>query len=101
MRPVLLAIILAALALPQDLLPPDVVLLSRIKRHVSADLAQLPNISCLETLQREHQAPAGKLRPLDTVRLEVLTDGKHELYAAPGDRKFSEEHPIRYVGSGV
>jgi hypothetical protein len=101
MRRALLALLLAALAFPQDLLPPGVLILSRIKRHVAADLAQLPNISCLETIQREHRPPNGKLHPLDTVRLEVLTNGRHELYAPPGDRKFSEEHPIRYVGSGV
>jgi hypothetical protein len=38
---------------------------------------------------------------LDTVRLEVLTDGHKELFASPGDRKFSEQHPISYAGSGV
>jgi hypothetical protein len=30
-----------------------------------------------------------------------LANGSKELYAAPGERRFSEEHPIRYVGSGV
>src|SRR5690242_8270145 len=97
-----LVLALAALAAAQDdLLPPGVLLLSRVKRHVAAELDQLPNISCLETVQREHQVPKGKLVPLDTVRLEVLTNGKKELYAAPGDRKFSEDHPIHYIGSGV
>jgi hypothetical protein len=38
---------------------------------------------------------------LDTVRLEVLANGDRELYASPGDRKFSEQHPISYIGSGV
>jgi hypothetical protein len=101
MRCLLLSLLLAASAIAQDLLPPGVLLLSRIQRHVAAELAQLPNISCLETIQREYQLANGKLRPLDTVRLEVLTNGRKELYAAPGDRKFSEEHPIQYVGSGV
>ena len=85
----------------QDLFPPGVLLLSRVQRHAKEEIARLPNISCLETLQREHQAPGGKLRPLDTVRLEVLSNGSHELYAAPGERKFSEGHPVRYVASGV
>ena len=85
----------------QDLFPPGVLLLSRIQRHAREEIARLPNISCLETIQREHQAPGGRLRPLDTVRLEVLSNGAHELYAAPGERKFSEGHPVRYVGSGV
>ena len=41
------------------------------------------------------------MRPLDTVRLEVLTNGDKELFASPGDRKFSERHPISYAGSGM
>jgi hypothetical protein len=41
------------------------------------------------------------MRPLDTVRLEVLTNGNKELFASPGDRKFSEDHPGKYVGSGA
>src|SRR5437016_13224680 len=94
-------VVLAGVAIPQDLLPPGVLLLSRVKRHVKEELARLPNISCLETVQREFQPAGGKPRSLDTVRLEVLTNGKQELYAAPGERKFSEGHPIQYVGSGV
>jgi hypothetical protein len=101
MRCAVLWLVLSATALPQSLLPPDVLLLSRIKRHVKEELARLPNISCIETVQREHQAANGKLRPLDSVRLEVLTNGSKELYAAPGERKFTEEHPIQFVGSGV
>jgi hypothetical protein len=96
-----ISLALPLFALPQDLLPPDVLLLSKVKRHVKQELARLPDISCLETVQREIQPPAGKPHPLDTVRLEVLANGAHELYAAPGERKFSESHPIHYVGSGV
>jgi len=99
-RALLLLFALFPCALPQDLLPPGVLLYSRIKRHVGEELARLPNISCLETVQRAHQPANGKARQLDTVRLEVLTNGQKELYAAPGERKFSEEHPIQYVGSG-
>jgi hypothetical protein len=101
MRRLPLALLLTGVAIAQDLHPPGVLLLSRIKRHVAEDLARLPNISCLETIQREYQPPHGKTHPLDTVRLEVLTNGHKELYAVPGGRKFSEEHPIQYVGSGV
>ena len=61
----------------------------------------MPNISCLETVERAYQPAQGKMRPLDTVRLEVLTNGDRELFASPGDRKFSARHPISYAGSGV
>lgn len=84
----------------QDL-PPGVLLLSQVKRHTAGELKQLNNVSCLETVYREQQTRKGKMMPLDTVRLEVLTDGHAEQYASPGDRKFSSEHPITYAGSGV
>ncbi len=93
-------LIAAGMAFPQDL-PPGVLLLSRVKNHVREELQHLENISCLETIERERQPPKGKMRPLDTVRLEVLFNGDKELFASPGDRKFSEEHPISYVGSGI
>jgi hypothetical protein len=92
-------LVLAAVAIPQDL-PPGVVLLSKVKRHIKEELKRQSNVCCLQTVQREHQPPRGKMRPLDTVRLEVLFNGEKELFASPGDRKFSEDHPISYAGSG-
>ncbi len=82
------------LAGAQDL-PPGVLLLARVKAHMRAELARLPNCSCLETVHRDHQPAGGKMRPLDTVRL------RHELYASPGDRGFSNHEPIDFVGSGT
>lgn len=71
-------LMLAGAAGTQDL-PPGVLLLSRVKDHFKEDMQRLPDISCLETVEREHQEPRGKMRPLDTVRLEVLTNGHEEL----------------------
>jgi hypothetical protein len=89
-----------AVVVAQDL-PPEVLLLSRVKRHIHEELQQLPNISCLETIEREYQPAHGKMRRLDTVRLEVLANGDSELFASPGERRFSSRHPISYVGSGM
>jgi hypothetical protein len=94
------ALILRMVAIPQDL-PPGVLLLSRVKRHFQEELQRLPNVTCLETVQREYQPARGKMRPLDTINLEVLTNGHMELFASPGGRKFSAQHPINYAGSGV
>ena len=85
----------------QQDLPPGVLLLSRIKRHIKEELQHLPNVTCLETVQRVFQPAHGKARHLDTIRLEILSDGKQELYASPGDRRFAPDHPITYAGSGV
>ena len=67
-------LVLAGAAIPQDL-PPGVLLFSRIQRHIREELQHLPDISCLETVRREHRPPNGELRSLDTVRLEVLSTG--------------------------
>jgi len=94
------AVIFASMAMSQDL-PPGVLLLSQVKRNVQAELQRLPNVSCLETVHREFQPAKGKMATLDTVRLEVLTNGVKELYASPGARQFSESHPSSYVASGA
>jgi hypothetical protein len=93
-------LIFAGMAVAQDL-PPGVLLLSRVKNHIQEELQRLTRVSCLETVWREQQPPHGKMRPLDTVRLEVLTYGDKELFASPGDRKFSPQHPLTYAGSGM
>ena len=96
----LAAAMFAGVAVAQDL-PPWVLLLSRIKNHVKEELRRLPSVSCVETVEREYSDARGKMRPLDTVRLEVLTNGEKEFFASPGDRKFSEQHPMSYAGSGM
>ncbi|HEY1242022.1 MAG TPA: hypothetical protein VGF16_15775 [Bryobacteraceae bacterium] len=84
-----------------DDLPAGVLLLSRVKIHIKEELQRLAAISCLETVERELQPPKGKMRPLDTIRLEVLSSGNKELFASPGDRKFYEKHPLTFAGSGT
>jgi hypothetical protein len=96
----LAGLIFTGAAVSQDL-PPGVLLLSRVKAHMSEEFHRLTTLSCLETVQREHQAAKARMRPLDTIRLEVLTTGDKELFASPGDRKFSENHPMSYAGSGA
>ena len=95
------AVVGIALAAGAQDLPPGVLLLARVKAHMRAELARLPNCSCLETVHRDYQRAGGKMRPLDTVRLEVLYSDRHELYASPGDRAFSNHEPIDFVGSGT
>jgi hypothetical protein len=105
-RPGSLAILLAVLpwgASAQDLLPPGVLLLSRIKRHVREELTHLPDYTCLETIERYRSGPSGKggLKPMDTVRVEVLYTGKEEYFAAPGERNFRDANPAAYAAGGL
>jgi hypothetical protein len=96
----LVSLMFALVTGAQDL-PPGVLLLSRVENHVQKEFQHLANITCLETAQREVRQSKGKMRPLDTVRLEVLTNGDQELFASPGDKKFSEQQPLSYAGSGM
>ena len=82
-------------------LPPGVLLLARVKAHMREELARLPNCSCLETVRRDHQTAGGRMRPLDTIRLEVLYSDHRELYASPGDRRFDDSNPSAFIGSGT
>jgi hypothetical protein len=99
---VLLLVLAAAAAIPQDL-PPGVLLLSRIKRHVRQEMAALPDYTCLQTTRRfrKNSGTKGQLLPSDTLRLEVLYTGDRELYASPGDRDFHEENPAVFSGGGL
>jgi hypothetical protein len=90
-----------AAVLPAQTLPPGTLLLARTKAHLREEIAHLPDCSCLETIHRDYRPAGGRMRPLDTIRLEVLAAGNRELFASPGDRKFREGHPIEYAGSGV
>jgi len=87
-------------ATAQDL-PPDILLLSRIKAHMRNELAQLPNYTCLESIARYHkEAHESKFRPLDSVQLEIVYSGGHEWYGSPGDGNLSQD-PVSFIGAGM
>jgi hypothetical protein len=95
------AVLSLAVALAAQDVPADRILLSRVLQHVGDDLKLQRDVSCLETISRAFKPANGKLKPLDTVQLEVLTTGHKELYASPGARNFSENPPSDFVGSGA
>ena len=66
-------------------------------------VARLPNCTCLETVTRFHKEPgtASKLKPLDTVRLEVVYTNGREWYGSPGARNLSEGNPAAFIGAGM
>ncbi len=70
-------------------LPPELLLLAKVKLHAAETLDRLPNYTCLETIERSARTlPAKKYRLSDTLRLEVaLVDGA-EIFAWPGAKKF-------------
>jgi hypothetical protein len=94
---------LAALGTRAQEIAPEVLLLSRIRDHVRRELAHLPNYTCLETVQRFHKAngPKETMKAFDMVSLEVLYVDHKELYSSPGDRRFENDDPSKFIGSGM
>jgi hypothetical protein len=69
--------VLACVGSAQEL-PPEVLLLARIKSHMREELSNLPNYTCLETITRFHKEPGsrskfrGQFLPMDMVRLSSV-----------------------------
>lgn len=63
--------------------------LARIRARVVRDLNQLPNYTCLQTIERSSQeANSKRFQLLDLVRLEVALVDNTEIFAWPGSRGF-------------
>jgi len=86
---------------PSSELPPEVLLLSRIKQRASMDFAHIPNFTCRETIQRFRGHAAKAMKKADTVEVEVANIDNRELYAWPGERRFEERSITEMVGSGL
>jgi hypothetical protein len=74
-------------AAPATSLPLD--LMERLEARARQELSQVSDYTCIETIDRSRRLSAldVDLKPLDRVRLEVLTaSGGKELYASPGDQ---------------
>ena len=90
---------LAALALAGTTAPDDPeALFQRIKAHMAEHLAQLPNYTCHQTIDRLLRR-GSDLRRLDTMELEVAFVGQRELFSRPGTDRFGEQ-PIEKLVSG-
>ena len=87
-------------------LAPEVLLLSRIKRHMEQVLNRQPNYTCLETIERSRRS--GKSRQfqlIDALHLEVAVVEGKEMFSWPGEREFKERDlrelvPTGAIGSG-
>jgi hypothetical protein len=98
----LLLLCTAAAAGTADDLPPELIRLARFKQKIRQDLAQVPNYTCLETMERFQRAPrANSFKPLDTVRLEVSNVNGKELLAWPGARRFEDKNLTSFVTTGM
>jgi hypothetical protein len=102
-RLVVLAVALAPSTAFSEDLAPEVLMLARIKAHMRHEIAQMPNFTCIEGIERYHRAsgPTGTMKPLDTLQLEVAHIGGRELFSWLGDRNFKEDNPSAFIGGGM
>ena len=76
-------------------------LLGRIRQHVGAGVAGLPDYTCLETMERSVYAPGGKIEFSERLRLEVLVTSGEELFAWPEAADFAAGSLDRWIGQGA
>ncbi|HLK47128.1 MAG TPA: hypothetical protein VKT49_03275 [Bryobacteraceae bacterium] len=87
---------------PTAPLPPEIVLLARIKQHAVETLTKQPNYTCVESIERgRRNRQALDFRIDDNLRFEVAwIDGK-ELFAPPGAKRFDEKDIRELVPTGA
>ena len=82
--------------------PPDAALYNKARATMSDILANQPNYTCLETIDRSERAkPKGKFETIDSLRFEVAYVDKNELYAWPGSKKFDDTSIMDMVPAGA
>ncbi len=97
----LLVRLAGAMGAPGDL-PPEVLRLAHFKLKMQEVLAQVPNYTCLETIQRYGSERRGdSLRALDAVLLEISYVGGKELLAWPGERRFRATDLDEFAAGGM
>jgi hypothetical protein len=95
-------VFLALACQAQQELPPETLLLAKIKAKVAENLSRLPNFTCTETIQRSlwYRSTATP-EMVDTVRLEVAFVQSKELYGWPGAARIDEPDITKMVGGSI
>jgi hypothetical protein len=73
----------------------------RVREHIRATSAQLPNYSCQEIMERSIQSSGGQIEFRERLRLEVLFAETTELFAWPGSSEFTSEPLQNWIGAGA
>jgi len=83
-------------------LAPEVVFLSRVKRHMEQVLVRQPNYTCLETIERSRRSGKSKrFQLVDALHLEVAVVEGKELFSWPGEREFKDRDLRELAPSGA
>ena len=73
----------------------------RVRAHVRAAAAGLPNYSCQETMDRSIQGRTGQIEFRERLRLDVLFTDTTEMFAWPGSSEFTSEQLENWIGAGA
>ncbi|HTA71798.1 MAG TPA: hypothetical protein VK776_26130 [Bryobacteraceae bacterium] len=73
----------------------------RVREHIRATAAQLPNYSCQEIMERSIQSSGGQIEFRERLRLEVLFAETTELFAWPGSSEFTPEPLQNWIVAGA
>src|ERR1700691_1304143 len=76
-------------------------LLGRVRQHLNASVAGLPNYTCQETMERSIHGPTGQIEFRERLRLEVLVAETTELFAWPGSTDFTAKPLESWIGAGA
>lgn len=97
-----LAWVMLAAGAQEPGLPPESLLLARIRNVMANTLVRQPNYTCVQQVERSRRRlPRKRFELHDVLRLEVaLVDGK-EMFAWPGARKFEQTDLARMVSEGA
>ncbi len=100
-RAAAIVLLVAGCAGAQAELPREVLLLARIKQKMKRNLRQVPNYTCMETIERLWHEPRSQgFKTVDTVKLEVAEAGGKELFARPGEQ-FEERDLAEFASGGL
>jgi hypothetical protein len=76
-------------------------LLGRVRQHIEANLTELPDYTCQETMERSISAPNGQIEFRERLRLEVLFTSTGELFAWPGSADFTSQPLESWISAGA
>jgi hypothetical protein len=78
---------------------PDTERIFLFKNQAASLLADIPNYSCLESMDESVITTTGRLVDIDLLRVEVAVSGSSEMYAWPNSRNFSDRALASILGN--
>src|SRR5438093_6322136 len=110
-RPIFWICMASAALAAQAESPRELQILVSVKQKMTQNLQQVPNYTCLETIERARRMPRslvisrdggpGPFQFQDVARVEVAQVGREELFARPGARQFEEKRLSALVSGGL